>query len=200
MAKKVSKKKQAIYHNRYYSTRTPDERERALMPGTKEYAKLQTERLGKAFGVNVSNEDTKQRDVTDERDDQAEVEVIQPAMDQDPSDDEQMALSMDAAHDVAARKFRRRRSKERKIAEVKDIAHEALDKDIPVHNTFNMPGQRSMDDELQDDGVNEKSFVKECLRDYEADLKEIYNNDNNNDGRTDDDDITPGMRRMMKYM
>lgn len=201
MAKKANKsRKQAIYHNRYYSTRTPDERERSLMPGTKEYKKLQAERLGRAFGVSSSSEDTKQRDVADDRNNKENVVEAATSVDQDPSDNMQMALEMDVAHDVAARKFRRRRSKERKIGKVRDIAQDALGRDIPVHNTLNIPGKRSMDDELQDDGVSEKAFVSDCLRDYEADLKEIYNADNNHDGKQDEDDITPGMRRMMKYM
>ena len=103
MAKKANKsRKQAIYHNRYYSTRTPDERERSLMPGTKEYKKLQAERLGRAFGVSSSSEDTKQHDVTDDRNDKENVVEAATSVDQDPSDNMQMALEMDAAHDVSS--------------------------------------------------------------------------------------------------
>lgn len=193
MAKKVSR------YRRYYSTGTPDEKERSLLPGTPEYKKRQTERLGKAFGVNSFIENDKQRDISDESD-KEETAKVAVNIDSDPSDDEQMSLDIDMAHDVAVRKFRRKRSKERKIDEVRDIAKGALNKDIPVHNTFNIPGRRSMDEELHNDSVDEKSFVGECLRDYESDLKELYDSDNNRDGQTDDDDITPGMRRMMKYM
>lgn len=192
MAKKV------IRYKSYYTTGTPDEKERSLLPGDPEYKNQQAARLGKAFGVNAFIENDKQREA--DASDEEETPKIVPDIDSDPSDDEQMALDVDMAHDVAVRKFRRKRSKERKVDEVRDIAKDALNRDIPVHNTFNIPGQRSMDEELHNDGVDEKTFVGACLRDYESDLKELYDNDNNRDGQTDDDDITPGMRKMMKYM
>lgn len=196
MAKQVKKlRKQAIYHNSYLSTQTPDERERSLMPGTREYKRLQAERLGKAFGVNPSADEQKQKDLEEQ-----EKHAKQTALEDDSVDIAPEELEKTMAHDVAVRKFRRKRGKERKVGEAQKIAKDAIDKDIPEHNPLKIPGKRSMDEELQDDGIDEKKFVGEVLRDYESDLREIYNADNNKDGQTDEDDITPGMRKMMRYM
>lgn len=200
MAKTGKKhRKQAVYHNRYYSTQTPDERERSLMPGTKEYQKKQAERLSKAFNSNRPAEQTNSDQKQEELDDQIEQQVV--SANTEPSEPEMQEEIPDMAHDVAVRKFRRQRGKERRIAEVQSIVKGATGTKIPEDTALHKPGDgNSIRKAVNDDGISEKQFVNKVVRDYEGDLKKVCNMDTNGDGKVDEEDITPGMRKMMKYM
>lgn len=165
----------------------PDEQQRSLEPGTEEYRQRKAmQRLREAYTLEEDTDEEKQA---------APAPAPVPEKQTEPYDPAQ-----NMAHDVAVRKFRRKRSKERKAGLAKEIAKDAIHKDIPVHNVTNLPGIRSMDEELYDDGIDEKAFVSDVLRDYDEDLKELIKQDNNGDGKVDEEDLTPAMRRMKRYM
>lgn len=169
---------------------SPDERQRSLLPGTDEYkARQAMQRLKEAYGV---------------QDDAKEAEPAPPPPKPVVKKEEPQK---DMAHDVAVRKFRRRRSKERQAARIKADLDAALSTDtvvgdgIEITNPFNIPGVKSMDEEVYDDGVDEKAFANDVVRDYESDIKELMNTDNDKDGDVDEDDITPAMTKLhKKYM
>lgn len=163
---------------------SPDARQKAMQPGTKEYrAREALLRLKEAYG---------EKEQTEQQPDPAEqVSVVKP----EPYDP-----SKNIAHDVAVRKFRRRRSKQRLAEDLKLDIDAALGTDVPIHNKLNIPGVRSMDEELYDDGVSEKDFGKDVVRDYEKDIKSLMNTDNNHDGEIDEDDITPALHRAYRHI
>ena len=182
------KKKFVVYANKYETTNSPDEREAYRSPQAEARFRRELEKLKEMF---EKEESEKRRIETEseslERDKEAEIKKKKES-------------AFDPSHDVGIRKFRRKRSKAEKIGVAKKILDNALGVDAQVENFGNVPGVRSMSEELYDDGVSQDAFLQDVLRDYESDLKKLYEKDNNKDGKVDDDDITPGMKTMMKYM
>jgi hypothetical protein len=180
-------KRGAVYYNRYRSTWSPEEREAALTPGTKQYSERQADFLKGVYGVESDDVNEGPEAVVDIEDDKADEEL-------EVNDFSNMG------YNVPVRKFRRKMSKEQHAKRIQKIAQNGIGERILIHNSLGIPGARSMDDELYDDGSDEKHFAKDVLEDYKSDLKSACNTDNDHDGDVDEDDITPGMRKMMKYM
>lgn len=115
--------------------------------------------------------------------------------------------AVDHAYDVANRKFRRKMSKERQNSEVKTIISHGLGKSVNITGGLlsKVGLTPTNEDELYDDGISDKEYKKEVIRDYASDLAEVMHTadkDNDHDGDIDENDviITPGMKTMAKYM
>lgn len=95
------------------------------------------------------------------------------------------------------RKYRKYMQKHAHSKRVKKVIENGLDRKI---------SERSFEDDLHDDTIAEKEFPKEAARDYKAEFdakREVPVIDTNNDGVVDENDdvvMTPGMRKLSKYM
>lgn len=99
-----------------------------------------------------------------------------------------------AAFRTGQRKYNRYMSKEVKVGKMKDIIESGLDKRIP---------RKDFDDELYDDGISGDEFPVEAARDHKQEfekLREIPTIDTDKDGVKDEPVMTPGMKRLSKYM
>lgn len=98
-------------------------------------------------------------------------------------------------YDTGRRKYRRYMSKDVQTKNLQKVASEALDRNV---------ARSDFDDELHDDAISDKSYAKESLSDYKAELaeKELPVKDRDKDGDIDKDDaeMTPAMSKMSRYM
>lgn len=187
MRKHRTKRKQPVYHNNSKDTFSPDEREVYLSPESEERKRLEKLRLQKAFDdIEKEAEEEERRKDADTDRDEREKDLAH----------ERKEDVFDPARDFNIHSYRR------KLDKVK-VAKRILDDagiDAVVENNGSLPGIESMTEELHNPAITQDAFIKDVVRDYERDFKEICQEDNNNDGRVDDDDITPGMRKLMRYM
>lgn len=97
---------------------------------------------------------------------------------------------------VEARKARQN-LKRSQVKQAKYIIEDAIGKRISV---------RDFSDEITDNGVSPDDFIKESVKEYKHEINEKKNQrefDTNHDGKIDDDDdviLSPGMRKLMRYM
>lgn len=184
MGRYKGKKRQPVYFNNYETTRAPDEREACVPYESEERKRQEKLRLKRAFEeAEEQEENTEEKDThPDEPEEKIDVES--------PND------NFDPAHDVNLHSYRRKLSK---VKVAQSILNEA-GIDAVVENNGSLPGVESMTEELHSPSVTQDKFIKDVVRDYKEDLKELYHEDNNDDGEVDEDDITPGMRRAARYM
>lgn len=101
------------------------------------------------------------------------------------------------AYDVGKKKYRRYMSKETQVKKMTGVIEGGLDRHIP---------KKDFNDELYDDGISGDEFSHEAAKDYKQEFRqkrEVPTVDTNNDGVIDGQDevqMTPGMRRLAKYM
>lgn len=101
------------------------------------------------------------------------------------------------AYDTGKKKYRRYMSKDVQVKKMTKIIDDGLDRHIP---------RRDFNDELFDDGISGDEFPKEAARDYKKEFnkkRELPTEDTNHDNVIDDKDepvMTPGMRKLAKYM
>lgn len=176
MASRRRKRKEKVYYNSDTDTWSNDSNEQPyLMPGTASYEAYQAknqEQLEKKIGDDFHHEL------------EAHNESIR---------DEQLEKSklIDDAFHVGNRKFRRQRSKERLNSDVEKIIDDGLG-----HGAAKIKHNEN----VYDDGVNDKQYAKKVVRDYKSEFENLCQQDNNNDGKVDEDDWTPGMRKLSRYM
>lgn len=97
---------------------------------------------------------------------------------------------------VEARKARQN-LKRSQVKQAKCIIEDAIGKRISV---------RDFSNEITDNGVSPDDFIKESAKEYKHEINEKKNQrefDTNHDGKIDDDDdviLSPGMRKLMRYM
>ena len=97
----------------------------------------------------------------------------------------------------AIRNYRNRIRKAEKAKEAREIIEGGLGHAVPVGD---------LDDEIRDVSVSPDEVVREAVRDHRAEFDEKLatpTEDTNQDGKVDDEDdvvMTPGMRRMARYM
>lgn len=98
---------------------------------------------------------------------------------------------------VGRRKYRRYMSKDVQVGRVRRIIEGGLDRRISRH---------SFDDELHDDSISGDTFAREAVSDYKKEFSrkcDTPTTDTNNDGVVNQDDdviMTPGMRKMSRYL
>ena len=106
----------------------------------------------------------------------------------------QKAFSVDT---VSRRKYRKYMSKDTQVGKVKRVIEHGLDRNV---------SRRSFDDELHDDSINADEFPREAISDYRREFVHkcsVPTSDTNHDGVVDSDDdviMTPGMRKMSRYL
>lgn len=102
-----------------------------------------------------------------------------------------------AYNNTGQKKYRRFMSKDVQVRKMTDVIEDGLGRNIP---------RRDFEDELFDDGISGDDFPKEAARDYKKEfesVREIPTVDTNGDGVVDGEDdsvMTPGMRRLGRYM
>lgn len=179
MAKK--RKKSKVYYNSGTDTWSDDAREQlSLIPGTSTYENYIESRKEASVDepddefheeLEIHNEDYRENQIEKEKD----IEV----------------------HNVGKRKYRRYMSKDVQSKDTIKIAENGLDRHVSKHD---------LNDELFDDGVSGDVYKKEVLRDYKHEFekkREIPNVDSDHDGDIDGEDdvyMTPGMKKMARYM
>lgn len=170
------KRKEKVYYNSDTDTWSNGTMEQPyLMPGTASYEAYQEknqEQLAKKQGDAFHEELELHNEGI--RDDQLEKSKL-----------------IDDAFHIGNRKFRRQRSKERLNSDVEKIIEDGLG-----HQTNKVKRNKK----VYDDGINDEQYAKKVVRDYKSEFENLCQQDNNNDGKVDEDDWTPGMRKMSKYM
>lgn len=106
------------------------------------------------------------------------------------------------AFDTSQQKFKNQRAKERMNDEIEDILEDGLGKDVNVDGglagAFNIPLVKTCDDELYDDSITPGEYKKAVIRDYEKDFADVCKDDKDHDG--EEDEWTPGMKKLSRYM
>lgn len=181
------KRRDKVYYNSDTDTWSNDSHEQPyLMPGTESYKAMQEvqdkqeeKRKGDDFHEDLENSNEQLRE-------------------------EQLSKSelLNEAYNVGNRKFRRRRSKERQNGKVERIVEKGLGHDVDIKGgaaaAFNVPTATTCNDELYNDAISDKDYKKEVIKDYKREFEEIVHEDKDNDGK--DDEWTPGMKKMARYM
>ena len=190
MARK--KRRPKVFYNGAVDTWSNDSmNEPYLMPGTEAYAAYQ-ESLKKQVGEDVDDELGKTPD-----------EDISP----DNKQEEEQYDATDVGLDVAKRKFRRQQSKASQDKEIQHIVSEGLGKSVDISGgvagEYGLPGI-SNSDELYDDGIDADSYKHEVIKDYRKQLDSVEREtptiDTDGDGKSDEQEMTPGAKAMRKYM
>ena len=190
------KRKSKVYYNSSTDTWSNDSMtEPYLMPGTEAYEAYQ-QNLENQFGEEGKEADEFHKEYAE-------------SIEDDRIEKTDKEKNIDEAYNVANRKFRRRRSKERQNEEIEKIIEGGLGKDIDLDGglagEYGLPSISS-NDEAYDDGINAAQYAHEVIKDYkkqfEATVRDIPDVDNNNDGKIDEQDaeMTPGMKKMAKYI
>lgn len=194
----MARRKRAVkvYYNSDTDTWTNDSHEEPyLMPGTEAYEAYQ-----KTLAENsASQKDDEFHEKLEDRNEDLRKEQLAKE------------ASLDHAYEVANRKFRRRMSKERQNKEIQNIVSDGLGSGIDISGgVLTKVGVHGVDtsnqDELYDDGIDADHYKKAVISEYKGELneamREVPNVDTNGDGEIDSDDVevTPGMRRMARYM
>ena len=181
------KRREKVYYNSDTDTWSNDSHEQPyLMPGTESYKAMQE--------VQEKQENKKKGDEFHEQ-----LEIENESLREDQLSKSEL---LNEAYNVGNRKFRRRRSKERQNKKIEKIIEQGLGQDVDIKGgtsaAFNAPTAKSCNDELYNDSISEKDYKKEVIKDYKHDFEEIVHEDKDNDGN--EDEWTPGMRKMARYM
>lgn len=101
------------------------------------------------------------------------------------------------AYDTGKKKYRRYMSKDVQVKKIQDVIEDGLGHNI---------SRKDFNDELFDDGISGDEFPREAVKDHKREfdrLKDLPQMDTNGDGIVNKDDsaeMTPGMRRLSRYM
>lgn len=176
------KKKTRVYYNSDTDTWSNDAMEQPyLMPGTQSYEAYQEQQA---------------KDSPDNPDDDFHA-ALEDANEEYREEQVEEDEALEKATRESKRKYRRYMSKEVQRKKAEKIIEEGLGRDIP---------SRDFSDELYDDGVSGDKFIHEAAVDYkhefEEKTREIPDIDTDKDGDVDEDDayMTPGMKKMARYM
>lgn len=108
------------------------------------------------------------------------------------------------AFNASQQKFKNQRRKARMNDEIEDILEDGLGKDVNVDGgiagSFNIPLTNNCKDAMYNDGITDDQYKKTVIREYKDEFTDICNQDNNHDGEVDEEDWTPGMHKLAKYM
>lgn len=177
----AKKRKANVYYNSDTDTWSDDSREQfSLLPGTSTYKDYMEDK-----------ELAKEKAAGDEFHDELEHQnEVYRELQLDKEKDHEV-------HNVGKRKYRRYMSKDVQSKDAIKIAENGLDRHV---------SKRDLNDELFDDGISGDSYKHEVLEDYKSEFNEkrqIPNVDSDHDGDIDEDDdayMTPGMKKMARYM
>lgn len=188
MAKRNNKRGK-VYYKSDTDTWSNDAMEQPyLMPGTESYKAMQSQ-----------NEEKKELKKGDEFHD--ELEFQNETLRKRQLDKSKM---IDEAFNVGSRKFRKVRAKKRVQDQTERIIEDGIGKNVDIKGGIAGDialGCSGVSKKLvYDDGVNPEEYQTQVIRSYEPEFKEACDKDNNNDGQIDDDDWTPGMHKMARYM
>lgn len=180
--KNNNNRKTRVYYNSDTDTWSNDTHEQPyLMPGTQSYEAYQEQQLKDDPN---QPDDEFHKNLEEDNEDYREEQV-------------QEDKEFEKKSEVTRRKYRRYMSKEVQRKAAEKIIEDGLERDIPT---------RDFSDELYDDGVSGDKFVHEAAVDYKHEFdektREVPEVDNNGDGKVDEDDayMTPGMKKMARYM
>jgi hypothetical protein len=187
---KARRKGSKVYYNNDTDTWVNDSAEQfSLAPGSKEYEQYKAQL---------------QIDDKHESDEQCEKSIEHDEHLSDKKSDEKDMIG--SAYDVATRKHRRKMSKERQNKDIQKIVDGGLGKHTDIKGGFmgsiDLPSV-TCKDEMYDDGIDAKHYKKEVIQDYKKEFKKVREVpviDTDGDGKEDDTVMTPGMRKMAKYM
>lgn len=133
-------------------------------------------------------------------DDGAMESVAKPGVPKPISQPEKKPETMGEAYDAVApaiRNYRNRMQKEGMAKEVRGIIEDGLGRPVPMSD---------LDDEIRDVGLTASTMIREAVQDHRGEFlarcatPEV---DTTGDGKIDEEDeplLTPGMRRMARYI
>lgn len=182
------RRKQAVYHNNMTDNWTNDAKEQlSLLPGSDGYEARQA-KLVESNPMSKENLD----EVAEEQFDLDEERKLEKKSHQFSDDfDESFTKGQKSASVLKYRAMARRQDAVRQTAK---IASNGLDRTVTEKEI----------ESVNDSITKRPEDVPRTLRNYEEELedREIPTVDSNGDGKIDEDDayITPGMKKMRKYM